>query len=156
MTRFISIVLLGCLAVACDDPASGEHPQGGEPGPCTARCAYEQSCDPQADCETFTCLQGEHRFRPEASAKLVACYEQLTCSDSDTCFESTLQALPPRDIDQQFRDACKAVQSTCGTFVDDYCFLAPMFESVFVDQATTCLDMGCDAVAGCIEQTFGF
>lgn len=140
-------IVAPALFVACGDEAV-------EPAAedlCAAICERDQACG-AASCGT--CQLEPDRFRAEARAAMLECYQALACTESDDqCLAAGLEASPRRALDDQFTELCVGAVATCG-LDDDYCVLSPLFEAVHVEAAIACFDGACE-VDSCVASALG-
>ncbi|HKO91544.1 MAG TPA: hypothetical protein VJU61_10350 [Polyangiaceae bacterium] len=150
-------------------PACGGSGNSGNSGPtgagvqaevvavCDALCSRSTRCDqeePEDDPCQPECLSGSADpsvMRGDFLRGLSDCYSGLACTESDDrCLERVIQVLVPDYEDSPLLERCLRIQDQCGGFADDNCAYAVIFTDAGKEQLESCLNSGCDAVAGCI------
>ena len=150
-----AMTVFGAAAGCSEHDDAGPAGDAGPQVTCAEACAHCNLTTICPDCSGFAM-----RFRDEFENVLYPCVARMdACSnDWEACATSAIDAMPPRDIDPQFRQACLAKRTECQNqnmgFADDDCLLAAAFTVEVVNEAQQCLSKACGEISACFREVF--
>jgi hypothetical protein len=90
-------------------------------------------------------------FRPEVKAGYLDCVASRACNKADDdCWTAPLMEHPETQASKTYSAACLQRYKECSTFIDDWCFSAPLLDSE-IAKFSACLQKPCDQAKACFE-----
>jgi hypothetical protein len=157
----LSLAVLSCSSGGAGSAGSVSTGSGDISRICTSICAWGTRCSKaEAGCAE-TCNTNGTKYQGKYSVAFVnhvtACFETLTCSQSDDVCVANFVAVDPAYPEIPEVQACLARRTECASaFADDYCHTITILSASARAEADACRVKPCAEIKTCLVAAGAF